>query len=120
MKNEEQNLNEAQTGNSIKADVSRSAYRIFRTKQEEYWDIWCEDAIVFPKDKLLEEVFTEENLRKLSLSYSDKDKYPTYVIDIVENRWVDIRIYAKGEDAENCTEEIHFEFVEMAAVIVVQ
>jgi hypothetical protein len=32
-------------------------YRIFRTKQEEPWDIWCEDAIVFPKEKSIEEVF---------------------------------------------------------------
>ncbi len=39
--------------------------RIFRTKQEEYWDIWCENAIVFPETKTIEEVFTEDNLRKL-------------------------------------------------------
>ena len=30
-------------------------HRIFRTKQEEYWDIWCEDAIVFPIDQDLKE-----------------------------------------------------------------
>lgn len=93
--------------------------RIFRTKQEEYWDIWCEKAIVFPKDKILEEVFTEENLRKILTSYSDKEQYPTYVIDIVENRWVDVVVYAKGEDADNCTEKIYYEFVEMADVLVV-
>ena len=94
-------------------------HRIFRTKQEEYWDIWCEDAIVFPKEKQLEEVFTEENLRKLITSYSDKDEYPTYVIDFVQDNYVDVVIYAKGEDADNCTEEIHFEFVEMSDVLVV-
>lgn len=93
--------------------------RIFRAKQEEYWDIWCERAIVFPKEKTLEEVFTEDNLRKLLTSYSNKEEYPTYIIDIVENRWVDVVVYAKGEDADNCTEEIHYEFVEMADVLVV-
>lgn len=93
--------------------------KIFRTKQEEYWDIWCEKAIVFPKEKSLEEVFTEENLRKILTSYSDKEQYPTYIIDIVENRWVDVVVYAKGEDVENCTEDIHYEFVEMADVLIV-
>lgn len=93
--------------------------RIFRTKQEEYWDIWCEDAIVFPKSKTLEEVFTEENLRKLITSYSNKEEYPTYKIEVVEDRWVDVVIYAKGQDADNCTEDIHFEFVEMSKVLVV-
>ena len=109
-----------QKSNIDKHVVSDSVFRIFRTKQVEYWDIWCENAIVFPKDKTIAEIFTEENLRKLIPSYSDKDEYPTYIIDIVENRWVDIIIYAKGESADNCTEEIHFEFVEMASVLVVQ
>ncbi len=94
-------------------------FRIFRTKQEEYWDIWCENAIVFSKDKTLEEVFTEENLRKLIDSYSDKDQYPTYIIEFVQNNYVDVVIYAKGQDAENCTEDIRFEFVEMSDVLVV-
>lgn len=96
-----------------KALVSRSAYRIFRTKQEEYWDIWCEDAIVFPKEKPLNEVFTEENLRKLIDCYSDKNKY-TYHIDIRENEVV-VNIDSNPNEGD-----IHFEFVEMAAVIVVQ
>lgn len=94
-------------------------HRIFRTKQEEYWDIWCEDAIVFPKDKSLEDVFTEENLRKILTSYSDKDEYPTYIIKVIDNRWVDVTIYAKGEDVDTCMEDIHFEFVEMSKVLVV-
>lgn len=93
--------------------------RIFRTKQEEYWDIWCEDAIVFHKTKTLEEVFTEDNLRKLITSYADKDQYPTYRIDIVDGRWIEVVIYAKGQDADNCIEDIRFEFVEMSKVLVV-
>ena len=93
--------------------------KIFRAKQEEYWDIWCEIAIVFPEGKTLAEVFTEENLRKLLSSYSNKDQYPTYIIDIVEDRWVDVVIYAEGQNADNCTEEIHYEFVEMADVLLV-
>lgn len=89
--------------------------RIFRTKQKEHWDIWCERAIVFPKEKNLEDVFTEENLRKILSTYSDKDEYPTYVIDIVEDRLVDVIIYAKGEDL--CA--MHYEFVEMNDVLIV-
>lgn len=92
--------------------------RIFRTKQEEYWDIWCEDAIVFPETKKLEEVFTEDNLRKLITCYSDKKQYPTYEINIVHERMVEVVIYAKGQDYDNCTEDIQFEFVEMANVLV--
>jgi hypothetical protein len=92
---------------------------IYRAKQEEYWDIWCEKAIVFPENKTLEEVFTEDNLRKLLTSYSDKDEYPTYVIEIIDGNWVNVVIYAKGQNYENCTEEIHYEFVEMSSVLVV-
>lgn len=95
-------------------------HRIFRIKEEEPWDVWCEKAIVFPKEKPLEKVFTEENLRKLITSYSDKDEYPTYIIDFVENNYVDVIIYAKGEDADNCTEQIHFEFVEMSKVLIIK
>ena len=91
--------------------------RIFRTKDYD-GDIWCEDAIIFPKEKKLEEVFTEENLRKLLSSYSDKNDYPTYVIDFVEDNYVDLIIYAKGESAENCIEDIHYEFVEMSKCLV--
>jgi hypothetical protein len=94
-------------------------HKIFRIKQEDVLDIWSEDAIVFPKEKELKEVFTEENLRKLLTSYSDVDEYPTYIIDIVENHYVDVVIYAKGENKDNCTEDIHFEFVEMAKVLVI-
>ena len=95
------------------------AHRIFRTKQEEYWDICCEDAIVFPKDRELKDVFTEENLRKLITTYGKKDEYPTYEIEIVEDRYVEVTIYAKGENAENVTENIFYEFVEMSDVLVV-
>jgi hypothetical protein len=94
-------------------------HRILRTKQEEYWDIWCEDAIVFPETMPLVEAFSEDNLRKLLLSYSDKEEYPTYIIEVVDDNWVEVVIYAKGQDAENCTEDIHFEFVEMSKVLVV-
>ena len=100
-------------------NLNKMEHRIFRTKQEEYWDIWCEDAIVFPKDRELKDVFTEENLRKLITSYSDKDEYPTYEIEIVENRYVEVTIYAKGENADNVTENIFYEFVEMSDVLVV-
>jgi hypothetical protein len=58
-------------------------------------------------------------LRKLITSYSDKEEYPTYIVDFVENYYVDVTIYAKGENANNCTEKIHFEFVEMSKVLLI-
>ena len=91
---------------------------IYRAKQEEYWDIWCEKAIVFPETMTLAEAFSEDNLRKLLFSYSDKEEYPTYIIEVVDDNWVDVVIYAKGQNSENCTEEIHYEFVEMSSVLV--
>ena len=94
--------------------------RIFRQKQEEYWDIWCEEAIVFPESMSLEDAFTEENMRKLISSYSDPKQYPTYKITIAQSNTVDVVIYAEGEDEDNCTEEISFEFVEMSDVLVIQ
>ena len=94
--------------------------RIFRQKQEEYWDIWCEDALVFPESLSIKDAFTEENLRKLITSYSDPKEYPTYEITVVEDRYVDVVIYAEGEDEDNCIEEISFEFVEMSSVLVLQ
>ena len=89
-------------------------YRIFRTKQKEYWDIWCEQAIVFPEEKQLEEVFTEENLRKLIVDCCD---YSTYVINFVRNDYVDVVIYSECEDGY--TEETHLEFVEMFNVLLI-
>ena len=94
--------------------------RIFRQKQEEYWDIWCEEAIVFPESMSLEDAFTEENMRKLISSYSDPKEYPTYKITIAQSNTVDVVIYTEGEDEDNCTEEISFEFVEMSDVLVIQ
>ena len=96
--------------------------RIFRQKQEEYWDIWCEEAIVFPESMSLEDAFTEENMRKLISSYSDPKKYPTYKITIAQSNTVDVVIYAEGEDEDEdaFTEEISFEFVEMSDVLVIK
>ena len=96
--------------------------RIFRQKQEEYWDIWCEEAIVFPESMSLEDAFTEENMRKLIRSYSDPKKYPTYKITIAQSNTVDVVIYAEGEDEDEdaFTEEISFEFVEMSDVLVIK
>ena len=56
---------------------------------------------LFPETKTLEEVCTEDNLRKLITSYCDKDQYPTYKIDVVDGRWIEVIIYAKGQDSEN-------------------
>ena len=71
------------------------------------------------ENKELKDVFTEENLRRLITSYSKKDEYPTYEIEIVEDKYVEVTIYAKGENADNVTENIFFEFVEMSDVLVV-
>ena len=92
--------------------------RIFRTKDYD-GDIWCEDAIVFPKNKPIEEVFTEENLRNLLTCYSDKEVYSTYIIDFVQDNYVDLVIFRNGETHDNCTEYIHYEFVEMSKCLVI-
>lgn len=93
-------------------------YNIFRTKNNEYWDIWSESAIVFPKNKPIREVFTEENIRKL-LQHYDKEEFPTIVITIVNESCVDVAFYYGGENALNCTETNEFRFVKMMEAIVV-
>ncbi len=104
------NSNKDQAEQLNETAVISSSFRIFRTKQEEYWDIWCEDAIVFPKDKALGEVFTEHNLRKLISSYSGIEY--KYEIEIRENETI---VYIVSD---NLDEEIRFEFVEMSSVLV--
>ena len=56
MKNEEQNLNEAQTGNSIKADVTSSAVKVEQCPEFPYFgahypDARCIDGYLHDMDK---------------------------------------------------------------------
>lgn len=92
--------------------------RIFRTKQNEYWDIWSEHAIVFPKDMPLVEAFSYENIKK--------------TIDIVvDDGIINIRFYFMNDNTvkfdvtimyRNGYEEKYgsFEFVEMADVFILE
>ena len=93
-------------------------FNIFRTKNDEYWDIWSEYAIVFPKDKPIHEVFTDKNIRKLLKRY-DKKEFPTIVIRFVNERCIDVAFYYEGENASNCTEINEFRFVKMMEAVVV-
>jgi hypothetical protein len=89
------------------------ANRIFRYKQEEHWDIWCEHAIVFPEEMPISKAFTEDNMRKVLSAYSDRDEYPTFDIQFHEvngSEYVTVKI----------TDNDFFEFVEMGYVIVLQ
>ncbi len=64
--------------------------QIFRTHDIE-GDAWAEQALIFPDDKELSEVFTKDNIRKLFDDVS-VEEYPDIVINIFSKSYVEVTI----------------------------